>query len=925
MADLRTSPSVSSIQRSASMLNTTSQAHDARTDQPVFGVTSPDKPDDMSTIKTKSHLPQVVLRHKMREFEAKMNASSVLADPLESSGGLNRLSIEDKERVMIRMQEKIRSITDEIEADFVRIRRELDAHGVFDEAANYQRAQTMCLVELQRRCKLEKIRDESIDEIMGVKKTSDLRRLSSAFLYSATSSANTTKMEKKVTTRLHNPERDPLPTNKNQSHRHATSQGKKRAGALPKLAPESRPNTTATTGSCMLKSEVSLSSGNSKIVPASRQGQKLDREHFNEVGGSQETQDELWGRHQHVMFAIQTLNSGKGLTKAIASSGEGSARGNGDLEMESDHRLSLAEEWQERSASYRVIAQRTLDELWARTERCRWDSTGYFHSPTISLDDTEGLINGLEAQQMALLRPFGQTGLVSEESEHEEREMNEVINESLSMKRQRASEQYAQLQTQIIERLNRWSAPTSSPAIKRHLSRQVTSPAPEDTMISRSAVENDQSTGLSVSQESKPPAPKNLARAAVILVTQTAKESEEAERKGSSSDCRESTRVPELGASASMPAIGSVGNLSSPSTLTPALERPGTRHRLSLLERRILARQNLENEGEVAGGWMAGHRGSVRASRRGFRRESRIGAPTPVADFATFGRHSDARMAERRYSAQTWTWFANENAEGDQDEADSSEDDGDFDDMTLEEGDEDDDDEEVEERMNNAGGDHFTGTQLKPRSGLDFIGDDEDETRSDASGPLIPQSARSSTSVATTTLSASSKRTARNTGDRRRRASKRRPPRTNEGTARNAALSGDALNLHMRLETIWRALEFPFSHKLLMVEKYAEAVDDPSAFEKALTTWESCVCAVIVRERMKNTLAEFSEKHELKSDIRLTAEDIAALNAAIKEGNCSARDVDEFKSVRMVEPNIVLALTADSYIKWVSDCLELTV
>lgn len=74
----------------------------------------------------KIHLPEVVMSHKMRDFEAKTNANSLLADPLDNS--LNRLTIEEKERVMQRMQEKIQQITRNIDDNFLKLKDELDAN-----------------------------------------------------------------------------------------------------------------------------------------------------------------------------------------------------------------------------------------------------------------------------------------------------------------------------------------------------------------------------------------------------------------------------------------------------------------------------------------------------------------------------------------------------------------------------------------------------------------------------------------------------------------------------------------------------------------------------------------------------------------------------------------------------------------------------
>lgn len=77
----------------------------------------------------KVHLPEVVLSHKMRDFEARTNSNSLLVDPLDNS--LNKLTIEEKERVMARMQEKIQQITKDIDDNFLKIKDELDANVRF--------------------------------------------------------------------------------------------------------------------------------------------------------------------------------------------------------------------------------------------------------------------------------------------------------------------------------------------------------------------------------------------------------------------------------------------------------------------------------------------------------------------------------------------------------------------------------------------------------------------------------------------------------------------------------------------------------------------------------------------------------------------------------------------------------------------------
>lgn len=77
-------------------------------------------------VREKIHLPDVVLAHKMRDFEAKTSANSLLLDPLDNS--LSRLSIDEKERVMLRMQAKIQQLTKDIDDRFVRLNDELNAN-----------------------------------------------------------------------------------------------------------------------------------------------------------------------------------------------------------------------------------------------------------------------------------------------------------------------------------------------------------------------------------------------------------------------------------------------------------------------------------------------------------------------------------------------------------------------------------------------------------------------------------------------------------------------------------------------------------------------------------------------------------------------------------------------------------------------------
>lgn len=907
----------------------------------------------------KTHLPQVVLRHKMREFEAKMNASSALADPLDADGVLSRLSIEDKERVMARMQDKIRAITDEIEASFSRIRREMDAHGVFDEAANYQRAQAMCLVELQRRCRLEKLRDEAVDEILGVKKSSSGgRKMSSAFLGAGftdgKAAASAKRMERNLSSLLRSPEHQHHAGNSRTQQRppndpemrrarRTDSRGQKRAAILPKIDADTRRSATAPTGASS-PSRVAAA----PVSPASRRGKRggggeaSETEQPNASEASAGAADEVWTRHPHVLHAIQTLNSGKEPIKGNASGCHGSARGTGELEVESDRRLSSAEEWQERSASYRAIAQRTASELWRRADRLRWDSTGHFgdmSTPSVFTPSAD-LRKRLEAQQQRLLRPYGAAGGDQDDDEREKRQRESAVDESLSMRRQRTAQEYVALQAQIIERLTKWNcqrSPNSSAARRKqrqqlHSSHGRESSGVPDTPPLMSSIEQINAVATPKSATLSRPV-----STAGLLSTHEPAIDESNERP---TDRSERLDLPELSGSASLPVLAATApspvTSPSPASLLTLGRRPCTRHRLSLLERRLLASQQPEQcANDQDGAWVLHQRGSLRPSRRGFRRESRIGAPPPVPNFATFGRHSDARMAERRYSAQTWAWYASDGVNADEhadlDEGASEEDDDEFDDALFEEGDE---DEEGDEADADEGGEQLGRPRLRanksglsslavPRDGSRVLNDaDSEDACSMASWSAhMSQSARSLVSVATTVMSTTSKQTT-NSGSHRRRSSKRRVSGTGKGangSGRHAALSGDALSLHSRLEAVWKALEFPSSHKLLMVEKYAELVEDSGALERALELWEACALAVLARERMKSALAEFAGRQELKDGSRLGPDEVAALAAAMKEGGDGELDGDKAAgSGRAIDAQLVNALSAERYVKWVS-------
>ncbi|OQR92144.1 hypothetical protein THRCLA_08788 [Thraustotheca clavata] len=117
-----------------------------------------------TTASNKKHLPDVILRNKMMAFEAKWkckNKTSAYFDPLDTS--LDRLTIEERDEVMNRVQSKVEEITEHIEAKYRKKKHDLDHQGVFDTDTNFHRVQTMCLVEIQRKCNVDRIKEQVLE------------------------------------------------------------------------------------------------------------------------------------------------------------------------------------------------------------------------------------------------------------------------------------------------------------------------------------------------------------------------------------------------------------------------------------------------------------------------------------------------------------------------------------------------------------------------------------------------------------------------------------------------------------------------------------------------------------------------------------------------------------------------------------------
>ncbi|KAF0690174.1 Aste57867_18424 [Aphanomyces stellatus] len=113
----------------------------------------------------KKNLPDVIMRNKLMAFESKWHCTtktSVFYDPLDSS--FERLTMEEREEVMNRIQSRVEQITESVEEKYRRRKQELDDQAIFDPAINKRRVQTMCLVDLQRNCNLDALKIQVLRE-----------------------------------------------------------------------------------------------------------------------------------------------------------------------------------------------------------------------------------------------------------------------------------------------------------------------------------------------------------------------------------------------------------------------------------------------------------------------------------------------------------------------------------------------------------------------------------------------------------------------------------------------------------------------------------------------------------------------------------------------------------------------------------------
>lgn len=560
------------------------------------------------------------------------------------------------------------------------------------------------------------------------------------------------------------------------------------------------------------------------------------------VGGDRG--DDALARHPHIAQVLQQMASGAfampsastSSSRSTHNSNSNSTGGGGSsslVDMEdSSHPKSAAEQWSDRSKSYQTIAARAAEALHNRTKRLRWDSLGHFTLRTVSASAagakppiSEVLYRKLVSQCKSVLMD---KRLAEEEKTGRASARESSTVDSSETRKKASDQQYASVQEQIRSRLQREKKKMVSSSAKASRGKQTAGLTGSKAQVTAVVLPTPSKSVVSALLGSSASAP--------TLTT-------------------ESTR-PVLEIITGSPAPAQLGISYSISDLHGDGDPTTTIKRASLVRgSRDVARNSLIEQ----------RLGPSQSRSRRFRKESLIGAPV-LTDFSTIGHHSNARMEERRYSAQTWAWhhpssLSHRNGGPESlDEEQGDEDDDDDDDTFGDTIDEEDGDEDASEAFNDG-----------DRSSRDFENDTDDGASSVAHSSFYePDTARSSRSIATLVHAGSS-----STARKKKLKSRRSKLPHQQGSSSNllhhytAGQSASSMALQARLEEIWKALEFPFSHKLLMLEKYAD-LQDADTFQSALTSWEKVAEVVLLRERLKFALGEFEEHQEVKAPSRLS-------------------------------------------------------
>uniref|UniRef100_H3H069 Cation efflux protein transmembrane domain-containing protein n=1 Tax=Phytophthora ramorum TaxID=164328 RepID=H3H069_PHYRM len=382
----------------------------------------------------KMHLPDVVLSHKMRDFEARANTGGGVAlfsvEPADRS--LQRLSLEDRERVMLAMQSKIRQIANDVDANFARITKALDAKGIFDSSANIQRAQTLCLVDLQRRCKLDRLRDEAMREVLHLPTPSSAARNRGGNV------AVSHKLSQLLTRSRGNPGETEALAAINTT---TPSRRKRKPARAPKLPALHHGDDSLSKDNQMAETSSPPPSGsqdNGNRSPgrmASRRGglapsitsQLMAREDFGfsaGVGTASGSEGDIFARHPHVAQILQLLAAGEtSSTKTSTNANVNTA----EADMEHTRLLDPVDEWMQRSASYQAVGTRAAEALRRCTLRVRLD---YQHSSWVKSRATSRI-----------------------DDDDDEADGARTVEKGSNNQQQRDKEIYAELQARIREHL----------------------------------------------------------------------------------------------------------------------------------------------------------------------------------------------------------------------------------------------------------------------------------------------------------------------------------------------------------------------------------------------------------------------------------------------------------------------------------------
>lgn len=778
--------------------------------------------------------------------------------------------------------------------------------GIFDAAANYQRAQAICLVELQKRCKLDQLRDDAIrevvdgDESAGTASDGRQRRMAdklSLLLVQSNqlghdSAEGDVRQEAAVPLAMNVTGGD---SKREPTSRHvAVKTERKPGGAKVKTKTGAKKNTKLlprlqTRGSNQhdLKNAVILAQRSSDSrgssapqvrrdiakspenrreelgLPGSR-GERANRSSHglpktdvSGLGGGDRRDDTL-AHHPHIVQVLQHMASGGfGPSRPTTSLPGGFTVLGSDLD---DTRPKAAKEhWMQRPKAYQVIAGRMIAALRKGSERMRWDSLSHFTntdgSSVLVLSDK--LLERLSATAAVTIRRGGVSSASHTTSSREE----------TAEKRKRTDQLYASVQEEIRARLHREkkrSLTSSAKSSRSKGSGQVPeADAGVDGLDSGGGGGVWASTLTSVSGGSDP-----YHNSGEVVLPHLTTSSKTSQANGTTSSLGASASVPMLGAKPKRFDALAAGVQATPSSTKPVLATSSVSQLLMRLSLSLSSPGLPDAASAMAGQGRrsdAGHHSLVdkklRASHtRQRRKESLIGVSVP-ADYNTIGHHSNARMEERRYSAQTWMWHhpsvQGTNGPAPVTEASNEDDDGDDDGgdtlgYALAGGEADDGDDNTEGLENDRVDDN-----------------DTDDTSSVAYSFYALESARSSHSNASAITY---------NGSRKRKivAVKKRHGKllhqVSSSSLHHSHASGQtagSLAMQARLEEIWRVLEFPFSHKLLMLEKYAE-LQDADVFQCSLASWEKVAEVVLVRERMKTALKDFDKHGEVKPSSRLT-------------------------------------------------------